>query len=98
MGEQDWLELYRAALYGSLAVIGGFVSYLCNTTEFSIKMFLIKGFSSGFAGFLIGLLCIYFELPNTVSFCISGTFGYLGAEVTIALLKKTLLKHLEKKI
>lgn len=95
MEENELLELARAGLYGLLALIGGLVAYLSNTvgTEtFAIKMLLIKGISSGFAGFLIGLLCIYFQVPSTLSYCISGTCGYMGAEITIAFLRKFLVK------
>lgn len=95
MDSNDWVELYRAGLYGVLAIIGGAVSYICNAEEFSIRMFIVKSISSGFAGFLIGLLCIYMALPTSLSFCISGTFGYLGAEVTIAMLKRYLMKKIK---
>ena len=36
MESNDWVELYRAGLYGILAIIGGAVSYICNAEEFSI--------------------------------------------------------------
>lgn len=94
MEENSLIEIYRASIYGLLAAFGGLVAYLCNMEAFSLKEFFIKGISSGFAGFLIGMLCIYFELPSSMAFCISGTFGYLGAEVTIALLKKVILKQI----
>ena len=94
MEDGEIAQLMRAALYGLLALIGGLISYLCNTKDFSFKMFIIKGLGSGFAVFLMGLLCIYFAIPSTLSFCIAGTFGYLGAEATIAVLRKFLLKKI----
>lgn len=96
MEEGEIADLIRAFFYGLLALIGGLVSYLVNTESYSFKGFLVKGIGSGFSGFLIGLLCIYFQVPTNMSFAISGTFGYLGAEVTIVFLHKYLIKHLPK--
>lgn len=97
MNDSEILELVRASFYGLLALIGGLVSYLSTTGEpYSFKGCLIKALSSGFAGFLVGLLCIYFEVPSSIAYCISGTSGYLGAEATIAILKKYLIKHIPR--
>lgn len=92
--EDDLLILAKAGFYGLLALVGGLISYLCNSTSFTLRLFLAKGLGSGFAGFLMGLLCVYFDIPNSLAFCISGTFGYLGAEVTIAFLRKVLMNKL----
>lgn len=89
-------ELRQSAIYACLATVGGFVSYACNNTEFSWKTFFIKGLASGFTGMLIGLLCIYYSLNPSITYCICGTFGYIGSECTIALLKKVIVQKVLK--
>lgn len=96
MNDSEIMELIRASFYGLLALIGGLVSYLSTTEPYSFKNCLIKALGSGFAGFLVGLLCIYFDVPSSIAYCISGTSGYLGSEATIAILKKYLIKHISK--
>ena len=82
---ERWFEILH---YTFIACIGGLVSYLTNTKEFSIKEFFIKGISSGFTGYLIYQLCVYANAPSSITAFLCGTFGYLGSEVTINLLKK----------
>ena len=89
--EEKWLDTLYFTL---IAGIGGMVSYLTSMTDFSFKSFLIKGISSGFAGYLISLLCIYANMPTSMTAFLCGTFGYLGSEVTIALLKKIVTKKI----
>lgn len=96
MNDSEIMELIRASFYGLLALIGGLVSYLSTEETYSLKHCLVKAIGSGFAGFLVGLLCIYFEVPTSIAYCISGTSGYIGAEATIALLKKYLIKRIPK--
>lgn len=89
--EEKWLDTLYFTL---IAGVGGMVSYLTSMTDFSFKSFLIKGISSGFAGYLISLLCIYANMPTSMTAFLCGTFGYLGSEVTIALLKKIVTKKI----
>ena len=77
MEEGEIADLVRAFFYGLLALIGGLVSYLVNTESYSFKGFLVKGIGSGFSGFLIGLLCIYFEVPTNMSFAMDEFFKLL---------------------
>lgn len=89
--DNNWLD---SLYFTTLAFIGGLVSYLTSTSPFSFKDFLIKGISSGFAGYLISLLCIYANIPQSLTAFLCGTFGYLGSEVTISLLKKYVTKKI----
>lgn len=90
--EHSWLEsLYFTLLAG----LGGIVSYISSTKRFSWKNLLIRFISSGFAGYIISLLCIHFEMSQALTGCISGIFGYLGVEVTIAVLKKYVTDKIE---
>ena len=41
MEDGEIAQLMRAALYELLALIGGLISYLCNTEDFSFKMFIL---------------------------------------------------------
>lgn len=90
---EKWIDtLY----FTSLAAVGGCVSYLTSATDFSLKQFFIKGLSSGFAGYLIFQLCLYAELPQAMTAFLCGTFGYLGSEVTISVIKRYLTNKLER--
>lgn len=91
MDTEGWIDTLYFTI---IASVGGMVSYLTSMTEFSFKSFLIKAISSGFAGYLISLLCIYANLPTSMTAFLCGTFGYLGSEVTIALLKKIVTKKI----
>lgn len=91
------IDDYRhLAIAATIALFGGIVSYIAsNPREFSFKNLIIKGLSSGFVGLLIGLLSLQYELPEYMAFFLSGTFGYLGSEVTIALLKKFVITKIK---
>lgn len=89
---EKWLD---SIYFVCIASIGGLVSYLTTeTNKFNLKDFLIKGISSGFAGYLVSLLCMYAELPTSMTAFLCGTFGYVGSEVTINLLKKMIIKKI----
>lgn len=90
---EKWVDTVYFTL---IAAIGGCVSYLTSMEEFSFRQFFIKGVSSGFAGYLIYQVCIYAVLPQAMTAFLCGTFGYLGSEVTIAVIKKYLTNKLEK--
>lgn len=94
MINQSFDEITRAIVYSSIAVIGGIVSYISTASEIIWKELAIKGISSGFAGTLIGLLCIYWNLPEPLTYFLCGTFGYLGSEITISLIKKVISKKI----
>lgn len=82
---EKWIEILH---YTFIAFIGGCISYLSNTKDFSLKEFLIKGISSGFTGYLIYQLCIYGNIPDSMTAFLCGSFGYLGSEVTINVIKR----------
>lgn len=90
------LDETKELLVGTtIALIGGVVAYIASPTEpHSIKTAFIKGISSGFIGLLVGLLAIYWQIPSSLSYFLCGTSGYMGSEITIALLKK----YIERKI
>ena len=93
MNPEDFKQLSIAC---GVALIGGVTSYLAkHPRKQSIKEVFIKGLSSGFVGLLIGLLSLQYELPEYMAFFLSGTFGYLGSEVTIALLKKFVITKIK---
>lgn len=85
MQQEDYYKILQGIV---IALMGGIVSYMVTNKPHNIKDAFIKGISSGFVGLLIGLLTLYANLPEPLVFFLCGTFGYLGSEVTIALLKK----------
>lgn len=87
-------EVFKVLLGSTLALLGGIISYIATSREYTWLGLIVKGVSSGFVGLLSGLLGIYLEVPESLLFFICGTFGYLGSEVSISLLKK----YLENKL
>lgn len=96
MLNNNFEEIISACIYSGIAVMGGIVSYLSTTTNFLWRDLFVKGLSSGFTGTLIGLLCIYWQLPEALTYFLCGTFGYIGSEATITLIKKYLIKRINK--
>ena len=91
--EQNWLEsLYFMLLAG----LGGIVNYLIKARKFVFSDFCIRFLSSGFTGYLISLLCIYFEMPSSMTGFMAGVFGYLGVEVTIKMARKLINTKLDE--
>lgn len=88
---EKWIDTFYFTM---IACIGGCVSYMSSSKEFSLKEFLIKGISSGFTGYLIYQLCLYAALPASMTAFLCGTFGYVGSEVTINLLKRMIIKKI----
>lgn len=93
MNPEDFKQLSIAC---GVALIGGVTSYLAkHPRKQSIKEVFIKGLSSGFVGLLIGFLALHYQIPEYMAFFLSGTFGYMGSEVTISLFKSWLSKKLD---
>lgn len=90
---QKWIDTIHFTI---IACLGGCVSYVSNTSTFTFREFFIKGLSSGFTGYLIYQLCDYNSLPSNMTGFLCGTFGYLGSDATILILKKYLQKYLPK--
>ena len=87
-------EVFKVLIGGTIALLGGVVSYIATSRDHTWLGLIVKGVSSGFVGLLAGLLGIYIEVPESLLFFMCGTFGYLGSEVSISLLKK----YLENKL
>lgn len=88
-------EYYKLYIGIGVALIGGVVSYLVTTEKYTIKDALVKGISSGFIGLLIGLLSLYANMPEPLAFFLCGTFGYMGSEITITLLKRWVERRIQ---
>lgn len=88
--DQEDITLIEAALYSSLAGIGGVLAYMVRTLNKGDRPVwyraLLEMFSSGFVGLLAMLLCKALNLDWQWSGVVVGVFGWLGAETSIALL------------
>lgn len=93
---EEFTEITKALIYSIISIVGGIVCYISTSQTVIWKDLFIKGISSGFAGTLIGLLCIYWNLPETLTYFLCGTFGYLGSEATLNLIKRQLLRKISK--
>lgn len=96
---EDVKEVLYALVFGVIACVGGAVSYLSSTvsnkSNFIFVDMIVKSLSSGFAGLIIGWIMIYYNYPITITCAISGCAGYFGAEVSIGLIKRFVLKKLD---
>lgn len=91
-------EVLNVVVFGVIAFVGGGISYLSSTVANKNTIvwgdMFIKALSSGFAGMIIGWLLIYLNYPMTLICAFSGIAGYVGAEVTISLIKRKIFKNL----
>ena len=89
-------EVLNGLLFAVVAGVGGLVSYLNSLIgsrkKFVFGDFVIKGLSSAFAGLVIGWVMIYFQYPVTIIGAVTGVGGYLGADFTISLFQRFIMK------
>lgn len=89
-------EVLNGLLFAVVAGVGGLVSYLNSLIgsrkKFVFWDFVIKGLSSAFAGLVIGWVMLYFQYPVTIIGAVTGVGGYLGADFTLSLFKRFILK------
>lgn len=92
----EWKEVLNGLLFAVVAGVGGLVSYLNSLIgsrkKFVFWDFVIKGLSSAFAGLVIGWVMLYFQYPVTIIGAVTGVGGYLGADFTLSLFKRFVLK------
>lgn len=77
-----------------VAMVGGVANWLMRE-DHTIFQFVVAVFLAGFAGFLVGELCIEAKISESWAFFFCGTAG-LSAEVVLKLLRKYGLKKLSK--
>lgn len=89
-------EVLNGLLFAVVAGVGGLISYLSSLfgkrKKFVFWDFVIKGLSSAFAGLVIGWVMIYFQYPVTIIGAVTGVGGYLGADFTLSLFKRFILR------
>jgi len=102
--EDPWSSWwFKATAYSLLASIGGIIGYLMRKIDASEKISwsqaALQFIGAGFVGFLVLLTCQEFNFSMQWTGVIVGVFGWLGANVTIRVLEKIVLKKLgvEKK-
>lgn len=90
-----WL---RPLTYVGLATSGGMLGHLMRSLDSSTKIIwwhtLLKGFAAGFVGLLVFFLCQALKLEELWTAVVVGVFGWLGADATIIILEKVILKKL----
>lgn len=90
--------LYESICFGLFAAVGGCLAYTlrCLNQEKKPKVSraIAEFLASGFVGILAMLGCKAMELDWRWSGLVVGVFGWLGAEVSIALLAKLVRKKL----
>lgn len=90
--------MIKAALYSAFAAFGGLMGHLFRSLDGAAPVTLyascVKSLGAAFAGFLVFLLCNVLQLSEQWTGVIVGVFGWLGADVTIMVLEKQVLKKL----
>lgn len=72
------------------SIVGGIASWFMSD-EHSIFQFITAVFLAGFAGFLVGELCIEYSVSNSMTFFLCGGAG-LSAEFTLKFSRKMMIK------
>lgn len=89
-------EVLNGLLFAVVAGVGGLISYLSSLfgsrKKFVFLDFIIKGLSSAFAGLVIGWVMLYFQYSVTIISAVAGVGGYLGADFTLNLFKRFIMK------
>lgn len=92
------IEFWKAVAYTVLATIGGFLGHLMRTIDKRLKIrwghACLEGGAAGFVGTLTLLLCRAAEFNDAWTGVIVGVFGWMGANATIKVLERVILKKL----
>lgn len=72
-----------------MSIVGGIANWLM-ADRHSVFQFIVAVFLAGFAGFLVGQLCLEAEISEAVSFFLCGSAG-LCAEMILKLSKKAVV-------
>lgn len=95
---RDLADYIRVFLYVTLAFVAGMIGHVFRALEARRKVVcwrvLVEGFGSGFTGLLMLFLCDFFKFPKELTGVLVGTFGWLGATLTIRVLEKWAYKKL----
>lgn len=75
-----------------VAIVGGIANWLM-ADKHSVFQFVVAIFLAGFAGFLVGELCLDAEISESISFFLCGSAG-LCAELILKIARKNILKKL----
>jgi len=72
-----------------MSIVGGIANWLM-ADKHSVFQFIVAVFLAGFAGFLVGQLCLEAKISEAVSFFLCGSAG-LCAEMILKISKKAML-------
>lgn len=91
-------NILRAAFYGVLAAVGGFIGYLMRTIDSRLKiqwqLALVQGAAAGFVGLLVLFICDATQLSNDWTGAVVGVTGWMGAKASIQMLETLVFKKL----
>jgi hypothetical protein len=75
-----------------MAMVGGVANFLMSDRH-SVFQFIVAVFLAGFAGFLVGQLCIEYEISESVAFFLCGSAGLCG-ELILKLARKAVIQKM----
>jgi len=95
-GDEFWWVKFVG--YGAFAAFAGMCGHLLRTLDSAHKVVwsrvVIEGFAAGFVGVLVYLLCKAMGMSIEWTGVVVGVSGWLGANATIKMLERVVLKKL----
>lgn len=94
----DLIAWIKALIFASFAAFGGLMGHLMRTIDKQQKIIwsraILEGGAAGFVGFIVLMMCNAMRLSDQWTGVIVGVCGWLGANATIRMLEKVVLKKL----
>lgn len=90
LSDNEQLQFILSAV--CVAIVGGIANWLMSD-DHTIFQFIVAIFLAGFAGFLVGELCIEAHISESVAFFFCGSAG-LCAELILKIARKTIIKKI----
>ena len=88
------VEFLHQCLFIAFSAIGGFLSQLLHAVENNEKIsrtrLFVQSAAAGFVGLLVLMLCKAMHIPDEWNGVIVGIAGWLGADVTINLVRRAI--------
>lgn len=99
MGQNDiYWDWFKVAIFTLIALVGGCLGYTARKLDakekFSLGVFFFEGISSGFFGFLIGLVSMEHGASIGWGGSIIGVLSWFGARSMVSILKPIVVKRL----
>lgn len=94
----EFLSWVKTLMFAAFAAFGGLMGHLMRTIDKNQKVIwsraTLEGGAAGFVGFIVLMMCNAMNLSDQWTGVIVGVCGWLGANATIRMLEKVVMKKL----